>query len=121
VPEHLKNWWGPDGFTNIFHEFQFKPEGNWKFTMHGPDGKDYLNESVFKAIIANELIILNHLSAPPFRIEARFTKIDNSNSLLTWKMIFDNEKLYLLLKDFVTEKNEENLDRLEIELKKMKY
>jgi uncharacterized protein YndB with AHSA1/START domain len=22
-PEHLKNWWGPAGFTNTFHEFDF--------------------------------------------------------------------------------------------------
>ena len=23
-PEHLKNWWGPNGFTNTFNEFDFR-------------------------------------------------------------------------------------------------
>lgn len=33
-PEHLKNWWGPEGFTNTIHEFYLKPGGNWIPTMH---------------------------------------------------------------------------------------
>lgn len=37
-PQHLRSWWGPNGFTNTFHEFDLKPEGHWRFTMHGPDG-----------------------------------------------------------------------------------
>ncbi len=30
-PEHLAQWWGPDGFTNTFHEFDFRPGGHWRF------------------------------------------------------------------------------------------
>lgn len=26
-PEHLKNWWGPNGFTNTIHEFDLRPGG----------------------------------------------------------------------------------------------
>ena len=33
-PEHLKNWWGPAGFTNTFNEFDFKVGGKWNFIMH---------------------------------------------------------------------------------------
>lgn len=36
-PEHLKNWWGPAGFTNTFHEFDLRVGGKWTFTMHGPE------------------------------------------------------------------------------------
>ncbi|RZJ52231.1 MAG: ATPase, partial [Flavobacterium sp.] len=36
-PEHLKNWWGPNGFTNTFYEFDFREGGKWTFTMHGPE------------------------------------------------------------------------------------
>jgi uncharacterized protein YndB with AHSA1/START domain len=36
-PDHLKNWWGPAGFTNTFTEFDFRPGGKWTFTMNGPD------------------------------------------------------------------------------------
>jgi uncharacterized protein YndB with AHSA1/START domain len=26
-PNHLKNWWGPNGFTNTFNEFDLRPGG----------------------------------------------------------------------------------------------
>ena len=50
-PEHIANWWGPKGFTNTIHQMDFQEGGEWKFTMHGPDGKNYPNRSIFKEII----------------------------------------------------------------------
>ncbi len=49
-PERLARWWGPAGFTNTFTAFEFVPGGKWSFIMHGPDGKDFPNESVFTQI-----------------------------------------------------------------------
>lgn len=46
-PEHLKNWWGPKGFTNTFQEFDVRPGGKWKFTMHGPKKGNYKIECEF--------------------------------------------------------------------------
>lgn len=28
-PEHLKNWWEPNRFTNSIREFDLKPGGKW--------------------------------------------------------------------------------------------
>lgn len=42
-PEHLTHWWGPIGFTTTTHEMDFKTGGIWRFTMHGPDGRDFPN------------------------------------------------------------------------------
>ena len=50
APERLATWWGPDGFRNTFETFEFKPGGQWRFIMHGPDGTDYPNESRFTQI-----------------------------------------------------------------------
>lgn len=36
-PFYLKNWWGPEGFTNTIHEFDLRTNGKWLLTMHGPD------------------------------------------------------------------------------------
>ena len=49
-PDHLKNWWGPNGFSNTFHEFNFRPGGKWSFIMHGPDCTGSSNESGFVKI-----------------------------------------------------------------------
>ena len=42
-PQHVVNWWGPDGFTNTNQSMDVSPGGFWRFVMHGPDGTDYKN------------------------------------------------------------------------------
>ena len=41
--EALAHWWGPTGFTTTTKSFDFRVGGDWIFTMHGPDGRDYPN------------------------------------------------------------------------------
>lgn len=118
-PKHLMNWWGPKGFTNTFHEFDLRPGGKWKFTMHGPDGKDYLNESKFVQIADQELLVWDHLSNPVFQITTRFEKVTSVSSKVTFTMAFHSQDVFNALINYVPEKNEENFDRLEAELQKM--
>ncbi len=63
--DHLENWWGPRGFRNTIHELNFKPGGVWRFTMHGPDGKDYPNKVVFDEIKRPERLTWAHGSDVP--------------------------------------------------------
>ena len=39
-PARVARWWGPDGFGNTMHQFDFRPGGTWLLTMHEPDGTD---------------------------------------------------------------------------------
>jgi len=41
--KHVGRWWGPAGFTTTTHSMDFRPGGSWRYTMHGPDGRDYGN------------------------------------------------------------------------------
>ena len=59
-PKHLANWWGPDGFTTTTHGFDFRSGGVWRFTMHGPDGRDYENRITYDAIEPPERIVYRH-------------------------------------------------------------
>lgn len=59
-PQHLSEWWGPDGFSITTLAFDFKPGGVWRFVMHGPDGRDYQNHVTFDQIAANERIVYRH-------------------------------------------------------------
>lgn len=59
-PERLRQWWGPDGFTNTFYEFDMKPGGTWRFMMHGPDGTDYPNKIVFREVVEAERLVYDH-------------------------------------------------------------
>ena len=67
-PERLAIWWGPAGFTNTFSICEFRPGGRWSFVMHGPDGRDYPNESVFAALEPSRKVVIDHLSGHVFRL-----------------------------------------------------
>ena len=58
--KHIDAWWGPNGFRNETHEMNFFPGGIWRYTMHGPDGKDWPNWIKYKTIKAPELITYDH-------------------------------------------------------------
>jgi uncharacterized protein YndB with AHSA1/START domain len=120
-PNRLKNWWGPKGFTNTFHEFDLRPGGKWSFIMHGPDGVNYPNESVFVEIVQPKRIVLNHLSNPKFQVFATFEKLMEDLTKLTFRMIFATPELCSHVKTYAVEKNEENFDRLEAELRRDEF
>lgn len=49
-PEHLQHWWGPNGFSITTQEANIIAGGNWKFTMHGPDGVDYPTDVIYHEV-----------------------------------------------------------------------
>jgi uncharacterized protein YndB with AHSA1/START domain len=119
-PEHLKRWWGPKGFSNTFHEFDFRPAGNWRFVMHGPDGKDYPNHSVFVAIDKPQRIFLQHLSKPQFQVTATFEDLGGKTKQ-TFRMLFASAAECADVKHYAVGANEQNCDRLAAELQNMGY
>lgn len=115
-PNHLKNWWGPIGFTNTFHEFDLRVGGKWIFVMHGPEGGNYNNEVEFTRIEKPTLIAWKRHSKPLFQVVAAFEEISPESTKIVFRMIFDTAEECGKLKPFVVDKNEENFDRLEAEL-----
>jgi len=118
-PEHIKNWWGPNGFTNTIHQMDVKPGGNWDFIMHGPDGTDYKNKSVFKEIIKNKKIVYDHISGPRFRATIEFEK-KADKTFLKWHMIFESKEEFIqVVKTFKADEGlKQNVDKLETYLDK---
>lgn len=117
-PNHLKNWWGPNGFSNTFTEFDFREGGKWDFIMHGPDKGNYHNQVEFVKIDAPDLIAWKRHSKPLFNVLFTFEST-GATTKVVFKMIFDTPEECAKLKPYVVDKNEENFDRLEDELKKM--
>lgn len=116
--EHLSRWWGPKGFTNTFHEHDPRPGGAWRFVMHGPDGKDYRNESVYAEVVPGERIVFDHLNGPRYHATITFAD-DGGKTRITWSMVFGSDSEYRAVKERAGIGNEENLDRLEAELARM--
>src|ERR1700733_13330918 len=59
-PKRLAHWWGPRGFTPTIQEMDVRPGGSWKMIMHGPDGVDYPNHSVFVEVVKPERLVYTH-------------------------------------------------------------
>jgi len=89
-----------------------------RFTMHGPDGANYENESEFVEIVQNERIVFNHISNPKFQMVTTFEEAEGKTKF-TFRMIFASEELCSQLKPICITSNEENFDRLEAELTRM--
>ncbi|MBL9202952.1 MAG: SRPBCC family protein [Opitutaceae bacterium] len=111
-PAVLALWWGPRGFTNEFHEFDFRPGGAWRFTMRGPDGAAYAMDQRFLQIVAPERIVVRH-SQPghDFSLAMTLAETDGGTEL-TWRMLFDDPAEAARLREFIAAANEQNLDRL---------
>jgi len=46
-PEHMKQWFGPNGFTVPFCEIDFRPGGAFRFVFRGPDGMDFPSDGEY--------------------------------------------------------------------------
>jgi uncharacterized protein YndB with AHSA1/START domain len=87
--EHISNWWGPRRFTTTTYEMDVRPGGVWRFTMHGPDGRNYENKIVYREIVAPERISYFHESPPPFDTTVTFSEQAEGTSV-TARMLFES-------------------------------
>ena len=114
-PERLARWWGPDGFTNIFQEFDLRPEGQWRFVMHGPNGGDYKNESVFREVVPPTRVVFDHVSPPRFTMTISLAE-EAGRTRVIWHQRFPTAAECDKVRGFAPTANEQNLDRLAAEV-----
>jgi uncharacterized protein YndB with AHSA1/START domain len=114
-PNRLARWWGPRGFRNTFAVCDFRAGGEWRFTMHGPDGTDFPNHSVFEEV-APERIVIRHVSEERFTMTVTLDEEDGGTRL-TWAMRFERAEVCRQIRGIVVPANEQNFDRLEAELR----
>lgn len=116
-PIHLARWWGPEGFSSTFEVFEFRPGGTWRFVMHGPDGTNYPNESVFREIVAPERVVFEHLSESHHFFMTITLAAQGKQTLVGWRQVFDTADHRQRIAAFVEKANEQNLDRLAAEVR----
>lgn len=112
--DHIKNWWGPNGFTNTISKMNLKPGGEWNLVMHGPDGRDYKNKTVFKKIVKHKKIVYEHVSAPKFTATIEFEK-QGAKTFLKWQMLFETKEEFIqTVKTFKADEGlKQNVSKLE--------
>jgi uncharacterized protein YndB with AHSA1/START domain len=116
--KHLDKWWGPNDFTTTTHEFEFKPGGTWRLTMHHPVYGDFPNTIVFDQIVRPELIVYTNVGA--FQSFVTFTE-RNGKTELVMRGVFNSvaELRESVEKYEAIEGGNQTLERLEAYLAKM--
>lgn len=75
-PEQAAKWWGPRGFTITTHSKDLRVGGIWHYTMHGPDGTDYPNKTLYHEVVEHKKLVYDHGGnderAPLFRVTVLF-------------------------------------------------
>ena len=94
-PERLSRWWGPAGFTNTFSVCEFKNGGRWSFIMHGPDGRNYKNESTFAEIESSGKIVIQHISEPKYLLTIVLAS-SAVGTVVSWSQVFENPNISVL-------------------------
>lgn len=77
-PAQAAQWWGPRGFTITTHSKDLRPGGHWRYTMHGPDGVDYANTTVYLEVEKYKKLVYDHGGnderKPLFRVTVLFSE-----------------------------------------------
>lgn len=84
-PKKVEKWWGPRGFTLTTHSKDLKTGGHWHYTMHGPDGADYVNKTTYLEVVKHEKMVYDHggndEQKPLFRVTVLFKAVKGGTQM----------------------------------------
>lgn len=130
--EHLKNWWGPKGWTLPVCEVDFRPGGTWLYCMKGPAEANHMEswgKAIYREIVAPERLVYTDMfvdsegnqlpNTPTLEITVHFEEIDGKTKLISQTLFDSAEALQAVLKMGMEQGFSETLDRLESYLETM--
>lgn len=92
-PKQAAKWWGPRGFTITHKSKDLRPGGQWIYTMHGPDGKDWPNIATYHEVEPYAKLVYDHGATPTtpplFRVTVYFTE-KNGKTTIDMSMAFES-------------------------------
>lgn len=84
-PKKVEKWWGPRGFTLTTHSKDLRPGGHWSYTMHGPDGTDYENKTLYHEVEKYSRLVYDHGGnddrPPLFRVTVLFAELQGKTKM----------------------------------------
>ncbi len=79
--------------------------------MHSPDEKAYANESIFRELVKDAKVVIDHVCQPLFTLTVELTPVTDGTHL-SWQQAFDDAQTAQAVKKIVGPANEQNIDRL---------
>ncbi|WP_194787146.1 SRPBCC domain-containing protein [Mycobacteroides abscessus] len=112
----LARWWGPNGFTSTFQSFALEPGRISTFVMHGPDGRDYMDQSSVLDRAPTRKLVLDHVCGPRYRLTVKLASTTDGGTTVGWNQEFENPAVGRRLAPLLPSANEEVLTRLGTEV-----
>jgi uncharacterized protein YndB with AHSA1/START domain len=123
TPEHIKEWWGPDGFSLTTKSMSVEPGKNWVSIMHGW-GRDFDSKVEYVEVKKPSFLSYKHFGESEdydFTVSVLFEEAEGK-TLLTMKSTFKSKAIIEELNRRVNaiEGGKQTLNRLEYYLKTFK-
>lgn len=103
-PKQAAKWWGPRGFTITHKSKDLRPGGQWIYTMHGPDGKDWPNIATYHEVELYSKLVYDHGATPTtpplFRVTVFFTE-NKGKTKIDMTMAFENPEVCKQMAGFI--------------------
>ena len=121
TPAHIKEWWGPNGFSLTTNSMTVAPGKIWDFIMHGM-GRDWNNKIEYVEVRRPSLLSYKHSGGKSedynFTVSILFEEVEGK-TLLTMKSVFKSKAIIEELNRAVNaiEGGKQTLNRLENYLK----
>jgi uncharacterized glyoxalase superfamily protein PhnB/uncharacterized protein YndB with AHSA1/START domain len=94
-PQHLKEWWGPEGFTITNKSMEVKPGRDWNFIMHG-FGQDFDNRIRYMDVVKPSLLTYQHGDPGgtlSFMVYITFEEVPGDKTFLTVRSVFESAEV----------------------------
>lgn len=122
-PDHIKNWWGPNGWMTTNYQMDVRPGGIWHYCMRSPEGEEAWGKAVFQEVTAPErLVYIDNFSDEngndvegfaDMKITVEFVEEGNGTRLVNRTLFASEEELKKVTDMGAVEGMTETLDRLE--------
>jgi len=115
-PDQVGKWWGPRGFTITTHSKDLRSGGHWDYTMHGPDGTDWPNTTVYHEVVPGSKLVYDHGGSkdrpPLFHVTVLFHDLGN-RTRMEMTMALESPEAAAEIKKFIKQASGESTwDRL---------
>ena len=89
--EHVRQWWGPEGWMMPVCTIDFRPGGSWLYCIRNAEGEEHWAKAIYREIVPPERIVFtdNMIDAggnpiegfPPRRVTVTFDDADRKTRL----------------------------------------
>jgi uncharacterized protein YndB with AHSA1/START domain len=91
-PEHIKQWWGPDGYNTTVAKMDVRPGGEWELTILNPDDPlDHHHLCNFIEVVKHKKIVYEQHTDFIYTATVEFESLGDK-TFLTWRMLFETKE-----------------------------